>query len=689
MCVGLLMGRRCSKRRGAELRVAHEALSLATLAALARARADAARRRLSCIRASLRHRDPVRQLLQDASGRAPGSSPSGRWRCSASPTTPAARIGVQRWRRAAPLHRARLAARPRPLPRRGHRRGPDLVPGDDRHRRRAAARPARRVGAARGGAAAAPPARSLSKLRAEHGRRPRAAGTRQARTRAPTRRHVALASAHPHARLHRRRRRAGQARRAGARPRQARGAARGARGGSGASVATGAAPLFMARLPRRLRAARLRPRPRAVRPKAAERRPRPPALHRPANRRNRASTGESAPDQANRPDPPREPRAPAERRAPASRESGERRIGANQPNRAGPRASRPPSRERRDEVPALRLLRRPLRRLRRRRRRARRRAGPPTRRGAARSWTGTRAFSRFSPASELSLLNADPREQVPVSPLMARLAADRPRGGRADGRARRRDAARPSSRTPATPGIWRSRSRCASRSRSRRRAGPRGPSPAPRWQRIEVDDARHIVARRPPGVDARQRRAREGPVRRRARRDDSAAHRSFAIDCAGDLAIGGAGGLARAVDVESPFDGSGAAQVLRSRAGGVATSGIGRRSWLGRATGVPLITCSTRRRAAPAFTGVVQATALAPRRRSPRSTPRPRSSAAPSTAPELAALGRRARVRRRLSPRHRAAGSGHAQPALGTADASHPPVNRAASSEPPVASPAL
>src|SRR5689334_23774935 len=34
-----------------------------------------------------------------------------------------------------------------------------------------------------------------------------------------------------------------------------------------------------------------------------------------------------------------------------------------------------------------------------------------------------RSFSRFRASSELSRLNADPRESVPVSPLMARLAA--------------------------------------------------------------------------------------------------------------------------------------------------------------------------------------------------------------------------------------------------------------------------
>ena len=66
----------------------------------------------------------------------------------------------------------------------------------------------------------------------------------------------------------------------------------------------------------------------------------------------------------------------------------------------------------------------------------------------------------------------------------------------------------------------------------------------------------------------------------------------------------------RDVRVASPFDES-VLHTFRLRDGGIATSGIGRRSWLD-ADGVPahhLLDPSTSR---PAFTGVVQATALAP-----------------------------------------------------------------------------
>ncbi len=87
-------------------------------------------------------------------------------------------------------------------------------------------------------------------------------------------------------------------------------------------------------------------------------------------------------------------------------------------------------------------------------------------------------------------------------------------------------------------------------------------------------------------------------------------HESFAVDCGGDLALGGAAGIPRPVEVRSPFDGS----VLHSfelRRGGVATTGIGRRAWLG-ADGRPAHHLLDPATGLPAYTGVVQATALAP-----------------------------------------------------------------------------
>src|SRR5581483_7933830 len=88
-----------------------------------------------------------------------------------------------------------------------------------------------------------------------------------------------------------------------------------------------------------------------------------------------------------------------------------------------------------------------------------------------------------------------------------------------------------------------------------------------------------------------------------------AAHPAVVIDCAGDLRLSGSAAPARPVLVESPFDGS-TIHTYELAQGGAATSGIGRRSWLiGGKPAHHLLDPSTGR---PAFTGVVQVTALAP-----------------------------------------------------------------------------
>ena len=82
---------------------------------------------------------------------------------------------------------------------------------------------------------------------------------------------------------------------------------------------------------------------------------------------------------------------------------------------------------------------------------------------------------------------------------------------------------------------------------------------------------------------------------------------SFAVDCGGDLRFAGE---PRRIEVADPFGGP-VLHVFEVTDGAVATSGIGRRSWIGP-DGRPahhLLDPSTGR---PAFTGVVQATALAP-----------------------------------------------------------------------------
>ena len=89
-----------------------------------------------------------------------------------------------------------------------------------------------------------------------------------------------------------------------------------------------------------------------------------------------------------------------------------------------------------------------------------------------------------------------------------------------------------------------------------------------------------------------------------------AGHDAFAVNCAGDLAIGGRGRVSRPVRVASPFD-AGILHTFEVQTAGVATSGIGRRSW-SDAAGAPAHHLLDPRTGRPAFTGVVQATALAP-----------------------------------------------------------------------------
>jgi thiamine biosynthesis lipoprotein len=87
-------------------------------------------------------------------------------------------------------------------------------------------------------------------------------------------------------------------------------------------------------------------------------------------------------------------------------------------------------------------------------------------------------------------------------------------------------------------------------------------------------------------------------------------HKSFAVDAAGDVRFGGAAGPLRPIEVASPFDDSvlHAFELVR---GAAATSGIGRRSWL-RSDGRPAHHLLDPATGEPAFTGIAQATALAP-----------------------------------------------------------------------------
>ncbi len=225
---------------------------------------------------------------------------------------------------------------------------------------------------------------------------------------------------------------------------------------------------------------------------------------------------------------------------------------------------------------------------------------------ALREWHGR--FSRFQADSEVSRLNRDPRAEVPVSPLMRRvieaaLAAARETDGLVD--ATMADAIERAGYAAHREGDGIPLPVALSLAPPRT---PASPSPAARWRAVTVDGRRGTVAR-PPGI-----RLDPGGIAKGVFADELAAlledFDAYAIDCAGDLRVGGRAGVRRTVAVAGPFDGATLHSVSLS-AGAVATSGIGRRSWLG-VGGRPAHHLLDPASGNPAFTGVVQATALAP-----------------------------------------------------------------------------
>lgn len=218
-------------------------------------------------------------------------------------------------------------------------------------------------------------------------------------------------------------------------------------------------------------------------------------------------------------------------------------------------------------------------------------------------------LTRFDPASELCALNADPRETVPVSPLMARFvrsaiwAAGQSRGlvDAALLEELERSGYRASMPMPRSPGS------AARRPCDREPVAARARASSP-WRAIRCDLPGGTVTR-PPRI-----RMDSGGIAKGMAADMGgellAGHPAFAVDCAGDICIGGTAGIARRVLVESPFNGE-PLTALAIRAGGVATSGILRRCWASPAgeQAHHLIDPASGR---PAFTGVVQVTAVAP-----------------------------------------------------------------------------
>jgi len=220
-----------------------------------------------------------------------------------------------------------------------------------------------------------------------------------------------------------------------------------------------------------------------------------------------------------------------------------------------------------------------------------------------------RRLSRFEPASELSRLNRDPRTEVPASPLLRRLAAavltaGMRSGGLVDATlldAIERAGYRSSLEGAVPPPL--SRTELAAREQA-----PAGPSATSGWRAVKVDAEAGTVIR-PPGV-----RIDGGGIAKGLMADlvgeALAGAKAFAVECCGDIRLGGSSGLRRRIRVDDPF-GTVPLHEFEIDAGAVATSGITRRSWGGSGAGLAhqiLDPASGR----PAFTGIVQATALAP-----------------------------------------------------------------------------
>jgi thiamine biosynthesis lipoprotein len=221
-----------------------------------------------------------------------------------------------------------------------------------------------------------------------------------------------------------------------------------------------------------------------------------------------------------------------------------------------------------------------------------------------------RCLTRFDPASELCELNRGAGEAMPASALLrgavrAGLWAARRSGGLVDPtllaplRAAGYDHSRRSPELALADAL-----------REAPTSAPAAPDPAARWRLVSVDDHAGVV-RRPPGVEIDTGGTGKGYAADLAARLVRDADR-FAIDCGGDIRVGGPGARNRPfeVQVRHPLTGE-VAHELDLTVGGVATSGLDVRLWRD-ASGRPahhLLDPSTGR---PAWTGLIGATALAP-----------------------------------------------------------------------------
>ncbi len=220
-------------------------------------------------------------------------------------------------------------------------------------------------------------------------------------------------------------------------------------------------------------------------------------------------------------------------------------------------------------------------------------------------------LSRFEPLSELSRLNADPRTEVEISPLMTRFLLD------AIGAARVSGGLVDATCLDAVERAGYDRSMEFPAGTEYRGDGdlamprhPAAPDGRARWAEVEVDVDRGRV-RRPPGI-----RFDSGGLGKGLAADliaealDEACY--FSVDCGGDLRAGGTRSPGSTVGIDGPRSGDGIiAETHLAPGHAIATSGITRRSWIlpNGSRGHHLIDPGT---GLPAFTGILQATAVAP-----------------------------------------------------------------------------
>ena len=130
-------------------------------------------------------------------------------------------------------------------------------------------------------------------------------------------------------------------------------------------------------------------------------------------------------------------------------------------------------------------------------------------------------LSRFRADSELSALNADPRDDVPASALLRDAVGAALADAAAAPAGSSTHAAATTSRPPATssPGTLRGASRWPRRVRSRRAARAAAPDPRGAWRKVRVDDAprRSRALRACASTPAAPARATPPTSRRRAR----------------------------------------------------------------------------------------------------------------------------------------------------------------------------